>query len=173
MTQRSEHWLVCDIISVISPPGHTSYPKRKLEKLFSPQLGDEEWLGQLLANVTIDSTGLKPVWWSHLAANTLFMCRGILLREMGGNTREKVSSKQFSVCASYISNTSWLSRVMLSINICLLVQDTPLVNGDRGWCPMCGACAMEECGILLWIIWHIWSLGWWISRALHTGLFIL
>ena len=51
-------WLVCDIISVISPPGHTSYPKRKLEKLFSPQLGDEEWLGPLLANVTIDSTGL-------------------------------------------------------------------------------------------------------------------
>ena len=36
------------------------------------------------------------------------------MREMGGNTREKVSSKQFSVCASYISNTSWLSRVMLS-----------------------------------------------------------
>ena len=60
---------MCDIISVISPPpGHTSYPKRKLEKLFSPQLGDEEWL------VTIDSTGLEPVLWSNLAANILFMC---------------------------------------------------------------------------------------------------
>ena len=60
---------MCDIILVISPPpGHTSYPKRKLEKLFSPQLGDEEWL------VTIDSAGLEPVWWSNLPVNILFMC---------------------------------------------------------------------------------------------------
>ena len=64
-----------DIISVISPPppGHTSYPKRKLETLFSPQLGDEEWLGSGTL-VTLDSPGLQPVW-CHLAANVLCVSR--------------------------------------------------------------------------------------------------
>ena len=96
-----------DIISVISPPppGHTSYPKRKLQKLFSPQLGDEEWLGPLLANVT-PQPGLLPVWCDILSLQLIMscLCRGLIMREMrdgrpyGRNTREKVSSKQFNVC---------------------------------------------------------------------------
>ena len=92
-----------DIISVISPPppGHTSYPKRKLQKLFSPQLGDEEWLGPLLANVT-PQPGLPPVWCDILTLQLMScLCRGLIMRNgrpYGRNTREKVSSKQLCVC---------------------------------------------------------------------------
>ena len=85
---RLLHKIVSDIISVISPPppGHTSYPKRKLETLFSPQLGDEEWLGS--GNTSYP--GLPRSAAGLMSDVTLqrisFVCRGLIMREMSGPT---------------------------------------------------------------------------------------
>ena len=103
--------IVCDIISVISPPppGHTSYPKRKLGKLFSPQLWDEEWLGRFLVSVTLRSPGLA--WYpsrlkkspcGKYPSHNEWDERTIRAPHSG----KCVPSKYFFVWFSYFSNTS-------------------------------------------------------------------